>query len=170
MRALVQRVNRCSVSVEQRITGSVSKGMLILLGVRVGDAEEDAMALADRGAGPRIFGAGVGIVEEREGKMNLFVRDISGEALVVSQFTLYADTRKGNRPGYSDAAPPEVAERLYEKFVERLRTNMAPLKVATGVFRAAMAVELVNDGPVTIMLESKPKPGGAGRPENEPAP
>ena len=163
MRALVQRVNRCSVSVEQRITGSVSKGMLILLGVRVGDAEEDAMALADRCAALRIF-------EDSEGKMNLSVRDISGEAWVVSQFTLYADTRKGNRPGYSDAAPPEVAERLYEKFVERLRTNMAPLKVATGVFRAAMAVELVNDGPVTIMLESKPKPGSAGRPENEPAP
>ncbi len=163
MRALVQRVSRCSVSVNKQITGAIDKGMLILLGVRIGDTEEEAVALADRCAALRIF-------EDSEGKMNLSVRDISGEALVVSQFTLYADTRRGNRPGYSDAAPPEVAERLYEKYVERLRTNMAPLKVATGVFRAAMAVELVNDGPVTVMLESKSRPGGADRPQNEPAP
>ena len=86
---------------------------------------------------------------------------------MVSQFTLYADTRKGNRPGYTDAAPPDLAERLYEKFVERLRTTLAPLKVATGTFRAMMAVELVNDGPVTIMLESKAK-SGAAHPGNEP--
>jgi D-tyrosyl-tRNA(Tyr) deacylase len=130
--------------------------MLIFLGVRVGDADEDGVALADRCASLRIF-------DDGEGKMNLSVRDVAGEALVVSQFTLYADTRKGNRPGYSDAAPPELAESLYEKFVGRLRTNMAPLKVATGVFRAMMEVELVNDGPVTIMLETKPKSGTASQ-------
>ena len=137
--------------------------MLILLGVGVKDNGEEAAALADRCASLRIF-------DDGEGKMNLSVRDVAGESMVVSQFTLYADTRKGNRPGYSDAAPPELAERLYEKFVERLRTNLAPLKVATGVFRALMAVDLVNDGPVTIMLESKPKPGAGARPESEPAP
>lgn len=137
--------------------------MLILLGVGINDAGEEAAALADRCATLRIF-------DDGEGKMNLSVRDVAGEAMVVSQFTLYADTRKGNRPGYSDAAPPELAERLYEKFVERLRTNLAPLKVSTGVFRALMAVDLVNDGPVTILLEGKPKPGGGARPENEPTP
>ncbi|HLA68807.1 MAG TPA: D-aminoacyl-tRNA deacylase [Bacteroidota bacterium] len=160
MRALIQRVSRCSVSVEGQITGSIGEGMLILLGVKVGDAEEDAAGLADRCAALRIF-------EDADKKMNLSVQDIAGEALVVSQFTLYADTRKGNRPGYTDAAPPDLAERLYEKFVERLRTTLAPLKVATGTFRAMMAVELVNDGPVTIMLESKAK-SGAAHPGNEP--
>lgn len=124
--------------------------MLILLGVKVDDTEEDAAALADRCASLRIF-------DDAEGKMNLSVKDVSGEAMVVSQFTLYADTRKGNRPGYSDAAPPGPAQHLYEKFVERLRTDIAPRKVATGVFRAMMNVELVNVGPVTIMLESKSK-------------
>jgi len=133
--------------------------MLILLGIKVGDGEDDSVALADRCAALRIF-------EDSEGRMNLSIRECAGETMIVSQFTLYADTRKGNRPGYSDAAPPEQAERLYEKFVGRLRTNLAPQKVATGTFRAMMAVELVNDGPVTIMLESKSKLVRGPSPEN----
>lgn len=150
MKALIQRVRRCSVSVEKRKTAEIGNGMLILLGVHKNDTGEDAVALADRCAALRIF-------DDSGGKMNLSIRDCSGETMVVSQFTLYADTRKGNRPGYSDAAPPENAEKLYEKFVEQLRTNLAPQKVATGVFRAMMDVELVNDGPVTIILEGKQK-------------
>lgn len=125
--------------------------MLILLGVKIGDTEDDALALADRCAALRIF-------DDENGRMNISIRESAGETMVVSQFTLYADTRKGNRPGYSEAAPPELAENLYEKFVERMRTNLAPQKIATGTFRAMMEVELVNDGPVTIMLENKPKP------------
>jgi D-tyrosyl-tRNA(Tyr) deacylase len=142
---------RCSVTVDDKITGNIGKGMLIFLGVKIGDTEEDALALADRCAALRIF-------DDENGKMNISIRDSAGETMIVSQFTLYADTRKGNRPGYSEAAPPELAESLYEKFVERMRASLAPQKIATGKFRAMMAVELVNDGPVTIMLESKPKP------------
>ena len=148
MRALIQRVSRCSVTANGAPSGTIGKGMLVLLGIKNGDTEADALHLADRCSSLRIF-------SDSEGKMNLSVRDVSGETMVVSQFTLYADTRKGNRPGYSDAAPPGIAEPLYVKFVERLRTNLAPLKVATGVFGAMMDVELVNDGPVTILLESK---------------
>ena len=150
MRVLIQRVTRCSVSIDGREQSSVGKGMLILLGVRNDDTEEDARYLADRSAALRIF-------DDQNGTMNLSVRDVAGEVMVVSQFTLYGDTRKGNRPSYSDAAPPETAEPLYEKFVTNLRTALAPQKVATGVFRAMMNVELVNDGPVTILIESKRK-------------
>jgi D-tyrosyl-tRNA(Tyr) deacylase len=122
--------------------------MLILLGVKQSDDEADAQYLADRCAALRIF-------DDEEGKMNLSVKDVGGEAMVVSQFTLYGDTRKGNRPSYSEAAPPELAERLYESFVRRLRESLGHAKVATGVFRAMMDVELVNDGPVTVAIESK---------------
>ena len=122
--------------------------MLVFVGVGKDDTEDDARYLASRCSGLRIF-------DDSEGKMNLAVRDVNGEVMVVSQFTLYADTRKGNRPGYSDAAEPGPAEHLYEKFVAFLRTEVAPLKVATGKFRAAMEVALVNDGPVTLLLESK---------------
>jgi D-tyrosyl-tRNA(Tyr) deacylase len=122
--------------------------MLILLGVKQSDDEADAQYLADRCAALRIF-------DDEEGKMNLSVKDVGGEAMVVSQFTLYGDTRKGNRPSYSEAAPPELAERLYESFVRHLRASLGDAKVATGVFRAMMDVELVNDGPVTVAIESK---------------
>jgi D-tyrosyl-tRNA(Tyr) deacylase len=122
--------------------------MLIFLGVKKGDSEEDALYLADRCAALRIF-------ENQQEKMNLSVKDIGGSAMVVSQFTLYADTRRGNRPGFTDAAPPEVAEDLYERFVKHLRNSLGESRVATGVFRAMMDVELVNDGPVTVMIESK---------------
>ena len=128
--------------------------MLILLGVKGDDTEEDARSLAERCAALRIF-------DDENGTMNLSVRDVGGEVMVVSQFPLYADTRKGNRPSYSDAAPPAVAEPLYERFVMHLRTLIAPQKVATGVFRAMMHVELVNDGPVTVTVESKRPANGA---------
>ena len=125
--------------------------MLILLGVREGDTEADALALADRCCSLRIFGDG-------EGKMNISVQDAGGSAMVVSQFTLYGDTRRGNRPSYTEAAPPEIAERLYDVFAARLRELLGPARVATGLFRAMMEVELVNDGPVTVLLESKSPP------------
>jgi D-tyrosyl-tRNA(Tyr) deacylase len=122
--------------------------MLIFLGVRKGDTEEDARYVADRCAALRIF-------EDQQEKMNLSVKDIDGSVMVVSQFTLYADTRRGNRPGFTDAAPPEIAEDLYERFVRYLCGTLGDSRIATGVFRAMMEVELINDGPVTIMIESK---------------
>lgn len=148
MRALIQRVNRCTVSVANGSRSEIGKGMLVFLGVGQHDTPGDADYLAGRCAALRMFRDG-------DGKMNLSVREVNGEVLVVSQFTLYADTKKGNRPGYSDAAGPEQAEALYEKFVVALRTELAPLKVATGWFGAEMTVEITNDGPVTLMLESK---------------
>lgn len=148
MRALIQRVTRCSVSVDGAEVGSIGNGMLILLGVWKGDEESDARSLADRCLALRMF-------DDEEGKMNRSVVEVGGGILVVSQFTLYGDTRKGNRPSYSEAAPPELAERLYETFAGHLRSAIGTTRVATGVFRAMMQVELVNDGPVTLMIESK---------------
>jgi D-tyrosyl-tRNA(Tyr) deacylase len=146
VRAVVQRVSRAEVRVEGRPTGRVGRGLAVLLGVARGDAEADAVQLADKVAALRIF-------EDPAGKMNLSVRDVSGGVLVVSQFTLLGDARKGNRPGFTDAAPPEDANALYERFCALLRER--GVEVATGVFRAAMEVELVNEGPVTILLDSK---------------
>ena len=146
MRAVVQRVSRAEVWVEGRSTGRVGRGLAVLLGVARGDAEPDAVQLADKVAALRIF-------EDDAGKMNLSVRDVAGGVLVVSQFTLLGDARKGNRPGFTDAAPPEEANALYERFCALLRER--GLEVATGVFRASMEVELVNEGPVTILLDSK---------------
>jgi D-tyrosyl-tRNA(Tyr) deacylase len=122
--------------------------MLILVGVKQTDQETDAEYLADRCSALRIF-------EDPQGKMNLALNDVGGSTMVVSQFTLYGDTRKGNRPSYSEAAPPEQAEALYEHFVRRLKLSLGDEKVSTGVFRAMMDVELVNDGPVTVVVESK---------------
>jgi D-tyrosyl-tRNA(Tyr) deacylase len=148
MKALIQRVRKCSVTIDGVKHSSIGNGMLILLGVKKEDREEDSVYLAERCASLRIF-------EDPLGKMNLSVRDVEGAAMVVSQFTLYGDTTRGNRPSYSTAAPPELAEKLYELFVRQLRTLLGDDKVATGVFRAMMDVELVNDGPVTVMVESK---------------
>ena len=145
MRAVVQRVSRAEVRVEGRSTGRVGRGLAVLLGVARGDAETDAVQLADKVAALRIF-------EDDAGKMNLSVRDVAGGVLVVSQFTLLGDARKGNRPGFTDAAPPEEANALYERFCALLRER--GLEVATGVFRASMEVELVNEGPVTILLDT----------------
>jgi D-aminoacyl-tRNA deacylase len=148
MRALIQRVKRCTVTVDGKVHGSIGTGILILLGVKQGDSTADADYLADRCAALRIF-------EDAGGKMNLSVVDMGGSVMVVSQFTLYGDTRKGNRPSYSEAAPPETAEALYEHFIKRIRQSIGTGTVATGVFRAMMDVELINDGPVTVMVESK---------------
>lgn len=148
MRALIQRVKRCSVSMNGSLHSSIGPGMLILLGVKQTDSLAEARYLAGRCATLRIF-------DDAGGTMNLSVRDVQGSAMVVSQFTLYGDTRKGNRPSYTDAAPPEIAETLYENFVSQLRQEIGADRVATGVFRAMMDVELVNDGPVTVLLESK---------------
>jgi D-tyrosyl-tRNA(Tyr) deacylase len=155
MRALIQRVRRASVAVDGVVSGAIENGMLVLLGVRSGDAPEDAVYLASRTAALRIF-------NDAGGKMNLSVQDVGGSVLVVSQFTLHADTRKGNRPSYIMAAEPALAERLYEEYIRELRLALGSERVSAGVFRAMMQVELVNDGPVTIMLHSKSEFEGPG--------
>jgi D-tyrosyl-tRNA(Tyr) deacylase len=146
MRALVQRVKRCSVTIEGKLHSSIERGILILLGIKNGDIESDAEYLAERCSSLRIF-------EDEAGKMNLSVKDVKGEAIVVSQFTLYGDTHKGNRPSYTDAAPPQIAEALYNNFISYLQKFLGEKRVAAGVFRAMMNIELINDGPVTLMLE-----------------
>lgn len=146
MRAVVQRVSRASVTVEGEIVGAIGKGFVVLLGVTHDDSEADAAYLAEKILGLRIF-------EDDAGKMNLALGDVQGECLVVSQFTLYGDCRKGRRPSFVAAAGPEQAERLYESFVGCLREK--GIGVATGRFRAHMDVELVNDGPVTLLLDSR---------------
>ncbi len=146
VRAVVQRVSRAEVRVEGRATGRIDRGLAVLLGVAREDGEEDARLLADKVAALRVF-------EDAAGKMNLAVAEVGGGVLVVSQFTLLGDARKGNRPSFTDAAQPEAANALYERFCGLVREKGLP--VATGVFRAAMEVELVNDGPVTILLDSR---------------
>ena len=145
MRAVVQRVSRAEVRVDGKATGAVGRGLAVLLGVAREDGDEDARILADKVAALRIF-------EDAAGKMNLALAEVGGGVLVVSQFTLLGDLRKGNRPSFTAAAPPERANALYERFCALLREK--GLTVATGVFRAHMDVELVNDGPVTVMLDS----------------
>jgi len=146
MRAVVQRVSSASVSVGDREIGGINRGLLVLLGVGADDTDKDADYLAAKCAGLRIF-------EDDQGKMNLSLVDIGGDMLVVSQFTLFGDARKGKRPSFIDAARPEEANRLYERFVEAVRQS--GVTVATGEFKAMMQVELVNDGPVTILLDSR---------------
>ncbi|HET7152374.1 MAG TPA: D-aminoacyl-tRNA deacylase [Candidatus Kapabacteria bacterium] len=148
MRALIQRVIHGSVTIDGERIAEISRGMVILLGVKKDDTSEAAEYLARRTAALRIF-------DDPDGVMNFDIGQAGGEALVVSQFTLYADTRKGNRPSYIDAAPPEEAGPLYNSYVEHLRALIGNDNVRTGVFRAMMEVEIANDGPVTIMLESK---------------
>ena len=148
MRALVQRVRRCAVRINGTTHSAIGAGMLILLGIRNGDSKADAEYLASRCAALRIF-------EDAEKKMNASVADTNGDVMVVSQFTLYGDTRKGNRPSFTEAAPPEQAEALYAHFTDHLRSHLGEAHVATGVFRAMMDVELVNDGPVTLTVESR---------------
>jgi D-tyrosyl-tRNA(Tyr) deacylase len=146
MRAVVQRVDRASVKVDDEITGEIGRGLLVLLGVAQDDAESDADYLAEKIAGLRIF-------EDDAGKMNLSVMDIAGAVLAVSQFTLYGDVRRGKRPSFDTAARPERARELYEYFVNRIRA--AGLRCETGRFQAMMEVSLVNSGPVTILVDSK---------------
>jgi len=146
MRAVIQRVQEARVEVDGEVIGKIGQGFLVLLGVRKDDTEEDVRYLADKVTGLRIF-------EDEAGKMNLSISEVKGEILAVSQFTLYGDCRKGRRPSFDEAAPPDVAERLYELFVEEIRKS--GMKVETGRFRALMDVYLINSGPVTILLDSR---------------
>ena len=146
MRAVVQRVSRAQVAVNGEITGEIGLGLLVLLGVGRDDTEADAIYLSEKIAGLRVF-------EDAQGKMNRGVQDAGGSVLAVSQFTLYGDVRRGKRPSFDAAAPPEKARQLYEFFVEQIRA--AGLRCETGRFQERMKVELVNDGPVTILLDSR---------------
>ena len=145
MRAVVQRVSRASVSVDGRVTGKIEAGFLILLAVGRNDESAAAAAFAEKIANLRIF-------EDADGKMNRSLLETGGAALAVSQFTLYGDVRRGRRPGFDQAAPPEIANSIYEEFVRAFRA--LGVQVETGIFQAHMAVELVNDGPVTILVDS----------------
>lgn len=149
MIAVVQRVSEGSVSVKSpEHYAGIKKGMVILLGVKEGDTDQDMIFVADKCSNLRIF-------EDENEKMNLSLKDINGEVLVISQFTLYGDARKGNRPSFIEAARPEIAELMYEKFVLRMKENLSEDKVKKGIFGAMMIVKIFNDGPVTIIVESK---------------
>lgn len=150
MRAVVQRVSQARVEVDGITTGSIIHGLLVLLGVGKGDTQEDAAYLASKIIELRIF-------QDDAGKMNRSLLDVGGSLLVVSQFTLYGDCRKGRRPSYDGAAPPELAELLYEHFVKAARS--ANVQVETGVFQATMSVHLVNEGPVTLIVDSPRRNG-----------
>jgi D-tyrosyl-tRNA(Tyr) deacylase len=145
MQAVVQRVSRASVRIDQQVVGSIDSGFLVLLGVADGDTTDDADYLAQKIVELRVF-------EDSSGKMNLALGDVSGSVLAISQFTLLADFRKGRRPSFSDAAAPEIAEPLFDRFVEAVRQRA--VRIQTGRFGSHMAVELVNDGPVTLLLDS----------------
>ena len=146
MRAVVQRVSQARVAVNQTVVGEIGRGLCVLVGVGKQDTATKADFLADKITNLRVF-------EDEEGKMNRSIIDVGGEALVISQFTLYGDCRKGNRPSFTEAAPADQAEQLYQRLAARLRA--ANVKVATGRFKAHMEVSLVNDGPVTLILESE---------------
>jgi len=149
MRALLQRVSAGGVIIsDENYSRTIGKGMVILLGVKEGDTEEDAIFVADKCSNLRVF-------EDSNEKMNLSIKDVDGEALVVSQFTLYGNTRKGNRPSFTEAAKPEDAKRLYELFIQRLKHNIGQEKVKSGIFGAMMSVKIINEGPVTLIVESK---------------
>ncbi len=148
MKALLQRVTRASVSVASEVVGRIGRGLVVFVGVASGDTEKDGRYLAQKTVSLRIF-------SDEEGRFNLSALDIKGELLVVSQFTLLADTRKGRRPSFTEAAPPAQAEKIFERFVEQVRAT--GLRVETGRFQQYMQVEIHNDGPVTILLDSKGK-------------
>ena len=147
MRAVIQRVTEASVSVDQKLVSSIQSGLLILLGIEEQDTEEDIIWLSGKIARLRIFG-------DENGVMNKSVLDVNGNAIVVSQFTLHASTKKGNRPSYIKAAKPDISIPLYERFVNQLETELNK-KVGTGIFGADMKVSLLNDGPVTIIIDTK---------------
>lgn len=149
MRALVQRVSSGGVYIEEtNYKEKIGKGLVILLGVTDEDGESEMNFVADKCSNLRIF-------DDEEGKMNLSVKDVEGEVLVISQFTLYGDTRKGNRPSYTNAAKPELADKLYVDFIDRMKQNLGENKVKTGQFGSMMEVTIINDGPVTLLVESK---------------
>ncbi len=146
MRAVIQRVSEASVTVDGEVTGQIENGLLVLLGVEQNDSDDDLQHVLKKTIGLRIF-------DDQDGKMNLAMKDVGGKLLVVSQFTLLGDTKKGNRPGFANAAPPDQANQMYEEFIRRAREQ--GLDVQTGTFRADMKVRLINDGPVTILLDSR---------------
>ena len=146
MKVLLQRVKKASVSIADELVGKIGQGLVVFVGVASGDTVEDINYLAQKVLNLRIFA-------DSEGKFNLSVLDISGELLVISQFTLLADTRKGRRPSFVEAAPPEIAEKLFNQFLEQLKSS--GLKVESGRFQQYMQVEILNDGPVTVTLDSK---------------
>ena len=149
MRALVQRVSKGGVKISSHnYEVTIEKGIVLLLGVKDSDGIDELNFVADKCCNLRIF-------EDENDKMNLSIKDISGEMLIISQFTLYGDSRKGNRPSFNVAAPQELAEDLYKKFIARVKENIGIDKVKSGIFGAMMEVELINDGPVTILVESK---------------
>jgi D-tyrosyl-tRNA(Tyr) deacylase len=149
LRALVQRVSEGDVFIEnENYSAKIEKGMVLLLGIKTGDTIDDVNYVADKCCNLRIF-------EDENDKMNLSIKDIKGEILIISQFTLYGDTARGNRPGFTDAAKPDEAIPLYEKFIKRLKENIGENKVKTGLFGAMMKVRIINEGPVTLMVESK---------------
>lgn len=146
MRSVVQRVKEADVTVDNDLTGSIQKGLMVLLGVEEGDTEADALYMADKVTGLRVF-------EDSEGKMNLSVKDIGGDILAVSQFTLLGDVRKGKRPSFTKVAKPEEANKLYRHFIDLV--NEREVNTQEGIFQADMLVRIYNDGPVTILLDSK---------------
>lgn len=149
MKVVVQKVLQAGVFIEKKnYTAEIGKGLVILLGIKNDDTEDDVIFLADKCSNLRIF------LDEND-KMNLSVKDVGGEVLVISQFTLYGDAQRGNRPGFTDAAKPDIAIPLYEKFIDRMRKNLGPEKIKTGIFGAMMLVKIYNDGPVTIIIDSK---------------
>ena len=148
MRTVVQRVSRAQVNIDSKIKGSIGKGLVVFVGISAADSEKDIQWLAEKIVHLRIF-------EDDAGKMNTSLTDIEGEMLIISQFTLYGDCRKGRRPGFSGAAPPLKAEPYYLKFVQEVKNK--GIQVATGTFQADMQVELINDGPVTLLLDSEKK-------------
>lgn len=152
MKALIQRVKRGSVTIDDAVVGTIARGYVVLLGVRTGDTDTDARALAQKTVKLRIF-------PDAQDRMNLTINDIEGDILVISQFTLYADTRKGTRPSFVRAGDPTIAKELYEAYVATLKRGLGEARVQTGVFAASMEVEIINDGPVTIELNTDKAPG-----------
>ncbi len=149
MKVVVQRVSEAGVYIEsENYSAEIKKGMVILLGIKSGDKEEDVIFLADKCSNLRIF-------EDENEKMNLSLKDINGEVLIISQFTLYGNAQRGNRPSFTDAAKPDEAIPLYEKFINRMKENLGEEKVKSGIFGAMMLVKIFNDGPVTIIIDSK---------------
>ena len=149
MRVVVQRVSEGGVEIaESDYRRDIGRGMVVLLGIKSGDSEKDVNFLADKCSNLRIF-------EDENDKMNLSVKDIEGEALIISQFTLYGDASRGNRPGFTDAARPDEAIPLYEKFINRMKQNLGGDRIQSGIFGAMMNVKFINDGPVTIIIDSK---------------